>query len=104
MFRPSYTLQNLLGLAAIIMSFGVSGSLLMGAVVNFNVAGANISINRKLQKAEEVIEKAENTVEQLETEPSVSPLKVKGLKAELREAKSIANRTEKEIEEYLEEP
>lgn len=75
--------------------------MLTGAIVEFSVGNANLSVSRKLEKAEIVYDKAETIVNELAQEPTVSKLKIRGLKSEIEEGKAIADDTELEIEEDL---
>lgn len=102
MFTPTNFLQNCTGISIIVLSIGGTWALGAGAWVQVSVGKANISVSRKLQKVEQVARKVEDTVEDLKNEPSVSPLKVKGLEAELKDAEAIAVETEAEIEQDLE--
>ena len=94
-------LQKCLGLSAIVVALATSLSILTGAYVELSVGNANLSVNRKLEKAEVVLDKAENIVDELKQEPTVSQQKIRGLENELRQGKALADKTEMEIEEDL---
>lgn len=101
MFQPTEKLQSRIGDSLLVATTAIAISLLTGAVIDFSIAGANLSVNRKLQQVEKVKEKVENTVVELKNEPSVSRLKIQGLEAELEQAEVIVDDTEKAIEDDL---
>lgn len=90
-----------MGTSLVITSLAGGISMLTGAIVEFSVGNANLSVSRKLEKAEIVYDKAETIVNELAQEPTVSKLKIRGLKSEIEEGKAIADDTELEIEEDL---
>jgi hypothetical protein len=103
MFRPTAQLQLCFGLSSIVLSFGCCWSLISGAWVKVSIAGANISVNQKLEKVEKIATDLTDTATQLKSEPSVSPLKLKAIEQELRQVESEINRAENKVEQELDE-
>lgn len=101
MFSPTQTLQACIGIASIILSIGGTWSMISGSIVKFEVAGANFSVNEKLEKVEKVAKELENTTNQLRNEPGVSPIKLEALEAELKQTKSEIESTETEVRDDL---
>lgn len=76
--------------------------MIRGANVRVSVAGANLSVNEKLQEVKEIKDKVGSAVEQLKAEPSVSRIKIRAIEHELEEAESKINDTDARIEGDLE--
>ena len=95
--------QNCGGISAIVLAFGATWSMISGAVVKGSVAGANFSVNEKLQQIENVANDLEQTTFQLRQEPGVSRLKLRAIERDLAQAKDEIDITESHIEHDLEE-
>lgn len=93
--------QKCIGVSIVILSLAGSYSMATGAFVKINVAGTNISVNEKLQRVDKIARDLESSTEMLKQEPTVSPLKIKAIEAELKQVESDIERTEADIDRDL---
>lgn len=76
-------------------------SAISGSQVKVKAAGVNFSVNEKLEAVETIHKQLTETATQLKSEPSVSPIKIRGIEAELRKAELEIEDTESQITEDL---
>lgn len=100
-FQPSQTLQFLIGLSFSLLSFGGMWSMIRGSNFKVQVAGANLSVNQRLEDVEKIKESLDDTVTQLKAEPTVSSIKIEAYEKELEKAETEILDTEARIEEDL---
>lgn len=101
MGRLTAELQFCLGISSIILSLGSAWSLGTGGWVKISVAGANISVNQKLEAVEKITADLTDTATQLKAEPGVSSLKIEAIEQELATVNSSINRTGNSVEREL---
>lgn len=93
--------QNCGGASAVILAVGATWSMISGAVVRGSVAGANFSVNEKLQRVDRIARELNESAEQLKLEPGVSPLKIQAIETELQQVETEIEATEQEIDRNL---
>lgn len=93
--------QNCGGASFIILSVGATWSMVSGAVVRGSVAGANFSVNEKLQRVDKIARELEESAEQLRFEKGVSSLKIEALQTELDQVERDIKQQAQEIESDL---
>ena len=101
MFKPTDRLQACVGTSIVLVSIGVCISLITGSVVDFSVAGAKLSVNRKLERVEKITEALEQSTEQLKQEPSVSKVKLEVIEQDIRRIDRAIEQEEKAIADEL---
>ena len=101
MFRPTYELQLCAGASMVLLSCGGAWSMVSGAVVQFRVAGANFSVNQKLEQVESITEVLEQTTTQLKQEPKVNHQRLREVELQLQAIEPEITKTELEIHQEL---
>ena len=76
--------------------------MIVGSVVKISVAGANFSVNERLEKTKEITEALTQTTDALKNEPGVSRLKINAIEQELEAVDRAIDRAGKKTEADLE--
>ena len=101
MFRPTYELQLCAGVSMILLSGGGAWSMVSGAFVQFRVAGANFSVNQKLEQVESIAQTLGETTTQLKQEPKVNRLRLREVELQLQAIEPAILQAESEIHQEL---
>lgn len=99
--KPTNELQLCIGGSMLLVSIGICCALLSGSVVRLNVAGANLSVNQKLEQVEKIKESLQQSTQELRQEPSVSKLKIEAIERELEAVDESIQTEEKAIADEL---
>ncbi|MEO1341486.1 MAG: hypothetical protein AAFV28_10185, partial [Cyanobacteria bacterium J06635_13] len=78
-------------------------SMVSGSVVQFRIAGANFSVNRKLERVTEAKEILEDTTTELKRQPGVSRRQIQRIEKQLQSVEPEIEATEDEIHQDLDE-
>lgn len=103
MFQPVKELQWCVGASMVFLSLGGAWSMVSGSVVQFRVAGANFSVNQKLEKVEKIKQSLENTTTELKQQPGVSRRQIQRIEQQLQSVEPEIDLTEDEIHQDLDE-
>ena len=94
MFRLDPWLQICADVSMIFFSFGGAWSMVSGSVVQFRVAGANFSVNEKLERVEEAKEILEDVTTELKREPKSNRRRIQKAEQQLQLAAPPINEVE----------
>ena len=103
MFRPNHELQICAGLSMVLLSIGGSWSMVSGSVVQFRIAGANFSVNEKLERVEEAKEILEDVTTELKRDPKSNRRRIQKAEQQLQLATPPIDETETKIQQDLDE-
>jgi len=103
MFEPDPRFQLCAGISMVLLSFGGTWSMITGAVVQFRVAGANFSVNQKLDRVQEATSILEDVTDELSQEPKVNRQKIARAEEQLQLAMPKIEETETQVQHDLDE-
>ena len=98
MFQPSQLLQFFLGLSVLFLSGGAGWSMLSGARVKVQAAGATLSVNERLKEVKGIRDDVAETVEELKAVPVINQQKISAYAEELEQAEELIEDTELKLE------